>query len=225
MTKSMTQSLTVPTFTFQDDMDATQLMKLRAELKQTINNLTFLPFFIKAISLAMQEYPIMNSVVNPDLDANGLIQEYVIKTDHNFAVAIDSEHGLITPNIKQVNRKSILDVNSDLRHLRDRVVNNQLTKEDYEGATFSVSSVGNIGGKYFVPTILSPQTAIIAIGKSYKTPKYMGMNGSEHVWEPTDTISFSITADHRILDGATVANFSQLMKKYVENPNLMLISI
>lgn len=70
-----------------------------------------------------------------------------------------------------------------------------------------MSSVGNIGGKYFVPTILSPQAAIIAIGKAYKQPKYTGHDG-QHAWEPMDTISFSITADHRILDGATVARFS-----------------
>ena len=87
-----------------------------------------------------------------------------------------------------------------------------------------MSSVGNIGGKYFVPTILRPQAAIIAIGKAYKQPKYTG-DDETHSWEPMDTISFSITADHRILDGATVARFSQTMKKYIENPNLMLISI
>lgn len=99
-----------------------------------------------------------------------------------------------------------------------------MKKSDFEDGTFSVSSVGNIGGKYFVPTILRPQAAIIAIGKAYKTPKYTG-NDEINTWEPMDTISFSITADHRILDGATVARFSQTMKKYIENPNLMLISI
>lgn len=86
-----------------------------------------------------------------------------------------------------------------------------------------MSSVGNIGGKYFVPTILRPQAGIIAIGKSYKSPKYTGNGADDHQWEPIDTISFSITADHRILDGATVARFSMAMKKFIENPNLMLI--
>ena len=83
-----------------------------------------------------------------------------------------------------------------------------MTQEDFNHATFSVSSVGNIGGKYFVPTILRPQAAIIAIGKAVKVPKYVGHHGSAHTWEPIDSISFSITADHRILDGATVARFS-----------------
>jgi len=75
-----------------------------------------------------------------------------------------------------------------------------------------------------VPTILRPQACIIALGKAYKTPKYTG-DGATHAWEPIDSLPFSITADHRILDGATVARFAKSMKKYIENPNLMLISI
>jgi len=86
-----------------------------------------------------------------------------------------------------------------------------------------VSSVGNIGGKYFVPTILAPATSIIAIGKARKEPKYV--EGKENMWEPMDCLSYSITADHRIIDGATVARFSQRMKELVENPKLMLISM
>lgn len=86
-----------------------------------------------------------------------------------------------------------------------------------------MSSVGNIAGKYFVPTILTPATSIIAIGKAHKVPKYV--EGKENMWEPIDCISFSITADHRIIDGATVARFSKRMKELVENPKLMLISM
>ena len=179
---------------------------------------------MKAISLAMNEFPEINSVVDPELDNEGYIKQYVIKKDHNFSIAIDSKDGLTTPNIKQVNRKSILDLNGDMRDLIDKVQTNSLQKSDFDEGTFSVSSVGNIGGKYFVPTIFRPQAAIIAIGKAYKSPKYTG-SGNDHSWEPMDTISFSITADHRILDGATIARFSQSMKRYIENPNLMLISI
>jgi len=137
-------------------MDATALIKLRKELKSSIPDLTFIPFFIKAISLAMNEYPIINSVVNPEVDSEGYIKEFVIKNDHNFSVAIDSKDGLTTPNIKQVNRKSILDINQDMRDVIERVNNSTLQKSDFEDGTFSVSSVGNIGGKYFVPTILRP---------------------------------------------------------------------
>jgi len=72
----------------------------------------------------MNEYPLVNSVVNPELDSDGYIKEYVIKGDHNYSVAIDSDHGLTTPNIKKVNEKSILEINKDLRVLIDKVSKN-----------------------------------------------------------------------------------------------------
>jgi len=90
-----------------------------------------------------------------------------------------------------------------------------------------VSSVGNIGGKYFVPTILRPQAAIIALGKAYKTAKYVEDDSyaQGYRWDAQDSINFSISADHRILDGATVARFSVRMKQLIENPNLMLLNM
>lgn len=99
-------------------------------------------------------------------------------------------------------------MNYELKDLVERSKTNKLIQADFDGSTFSVSSVGNIGGKYFVPTILRPQAAIIAIGKAYKVPNYVGDGDMDHKWEPIDNIGFSLTADHRILDGATVARFA-----------------
>jgi 2-oxoisovalerate dehydrogenase E2 component (dihydrolipoyl transacylase) len=81
---------------------------LRKQLKNNYKNLTLLPFFVKAASLAMAEYPIVNTNVNPELDADGYIKEYVIKKDHNFSIAIDSKNGLTVPNVKKIQEKSIL---------------------------------------------------------------------------------------------------------------------
>ena len=173
MTKSMTESRSIPFFTFQDEIDATNLMQLRLLLKKNHKNLTLLPFFIKAASLAMSEYPIINSNTNPETDEDGFIKEYVIKKNHNFSIAIDSKDGLTVPNIKKVQEKSIIQINSDIIHLRDRSDHGKLTAVDFEEATFSISSVGNLGGTYFVPTILRPQTAIMAIGRARKTAKYV----------------------------------------------------
>jgi len=100
MTKTMTQSLTIPFFTFSDDMNATELVALRKQLKQSVPKLTMLPFFIKACSLSMADYPLVNSHIDNDLDEQGYIQRYVIKHDHNFSIAIDSPDGLTVPNIK-----------------------------------------------------------------------------------------------------------------------------
>jgi 2-oxoisovalerate dehydrogenase E2 component (dihydrolipoyl transacylase) len=102
MTKTMTESLSIPFFTFSDEIDATQLLKLRKEMKSVHPKLTILPFFVKACSIAMTEYPIINSQVDNDLDSDGFIQRFVIKKNHNFSVAIDSKDGLTVPNIKSV---------------------------------------------------------------------------------------------------------------------------
>jgi len=156
MTKTMTEALTIPFFTFSDEMDATALILLRKEMKKMHTNLTMLPFFIKAISIAMTEFPEINSHIDNDLDSEGYIQRYVVKHNHNFSVAIDSPDGLTVPNIKAVQTKSILQINAALKDLTTKASSGGLTKADFEDGTFSVSSVDNIGGRYFVPTILRP---------------------------------------------------------------------
>jgi 2-oxoisovalerate dehydrogenase E2 component (dihydrolipoyl transacylase) len=156
MTRTMTESRSIPFFTFSDEIDCTALLKLRQQIKQSHKSLTILPFFVKAASIAMNEFPIINSNFNPETDADGLIQEYVIKRDHNFSIAIDSKDGLTVPNVKRVQDKSILQINSDIANMRERVDAGKLVAADFEEATFSISSVGNIGGTYFVPTILRP---------------------------------------------------------------------
>ena len=108
MTKTMTEALSIPAFTFSDEMDATALIALRKEMKKVHTNLTMLPFFIKACSIAMLEFPVINSHIDNDLDGEGYIQRYVLKHNHNFSIAIDSPDGLTVPNIKSVQDKSIL---------------------------------------------------------------------------------------------------------------------
>lgn len=223
----MTESRSIPFFTFQDEVDATSLMQLRQILKKNHKNLTILPFFIKAASLAMIDFPIVNSNFNPETDEEGYIKEYVIKRDHNFSIAIDSKDGLTVPNVKRVQDKSIIQINSDIQDLRSRTDQGKLTAADFEEATFSISSVGNIGGTGFVPTILRPQVAIMAIGKATKQAKYVedASLADGYKFVPADMVNISISADHRILDGATVARFAARMKELLENPNLMLISM
>lgn len=111
MTKTMTESRSIPFFTFQDEIDATELIKLRLMLKKTHKSLTMLPFFVKAASIAMLEYPLVNSNFNPETDDDGYIKEFVMKRDHNFSIAIDSKDGLTVPNIKRVQDRSIMQIN------------------------------------------------------------------------------------------------------------------
>lgn len=226
MTKTMTDALNIPFFVFQDEYNATSLIKLRKELKATNSKLTLLPFFIKAISLAIRNNPGININVNPETDEEGYIKEYVIKHDHNITVAVDSPNGLVVPVLKKVQHKSILEINQELVELREKAATGKLTAEDYEGGTFSVSSVGNLGGTYFVPTILRPQGAIVAIGKANKKAHYVGTDATGgHKFEPIDAINFSFSCDHRVIDGATCARFSEDIRKLIENPQNMLLNM
>ena len=108
MAKTMTQSNSIPFFSYMDEIDCSDLLKLRRDLKKTYPELSILPFFIKAVSLSMLENPIVNCHINPELDSEGLIKEYVIKKDHNFSIAIDSKDVLTVPAIKKNQEKSIL---------------------------------------------------------------------------------------------------------------------
>jgi len=225
MTKTMTDSLSIPFFVYQDEYDATKLFKLRKELKEAKQKLTLLPFFIKAISQSFKKSPVMNINVNPATDKNGYIYEYVLKHDHNIAVAINSPNGLVVPVLKKVQDKSILQIHDEILLLRDKANEGKLTLEDYSGGSFAVSSVGNLGGTYFVPTILRPQGAILAIGKATKKAKYLGEVNGEHQWEPMDAINFSFSCDHRVIDGATCAKFSEDIKSLIENPQSMLLNM
>lgn len=97
-----------------------------------------------------------------------------------------------------------------------------MTNEDFANGTFTVSSVGNLGGKYFVPTILRPQGAIVAIGKAHKYPSW---EESTKSFRPIDIVNFSYTCDHRVIDGATCAHFSEHFKKLIEDPAKMIVSM
>ena len=151
----------------------------------------------------------------------------MIKKDHNFSVAIDSKEGLTVPNIKKVQELSILQINEALKDMIKKAETASFTHDDFSDGTFNISSVGNLGGRYFVPTILRPQAAIIAIGQAHKVAKYVEDSSrvEGYRFEPIDAINFSISADHRVLDGATVARFASRMKQLIENPNLMLLNM
>lgn len=146
MTKTMTQANSIPSFLFTEELDVDKLVKLRKEVNSSPKNdhtkITFTPFFIKALSLALNEFPILNSVVNPNIGSDGYIYEYTQKGDHNITIAIDSPDGLVVPNIKKVQNKSVVQIQKDLNVLVERSKNRKLTNEDLTNGTFSCSNIG-----------------------------------------------------------------------------------
>ncbi|XP_063707476.1 lipoamide acyltransferase component of branched-chain alpha-keto acid dehydrogenase complex, mitochondrial [Culicoides brevitarsis] len=219
MYKSMTESLKIPHFAYCDEVDMSRLVALRDELKQeTLEThgikLTFMPFMIKAASLALLKYPILNS----SLDESDT--SIVYKPYHNISIAIATPTGLVVPNIKNVEQKTLLEIAQDLKRLQEKGQKGQLAPEDFANGTFSLSNIGNVGGTYTRPVIVPNQVVIGAVGKTRALPRF-GPNDEvikAHIME----VSWS--ADHRIVDGVTMASFSNLWKKYLENPNHFLLA-
>ena len=174
-----------------------------------------MPVILKACSLALTQYPILNAT----FDASKETLTY--KANHNIGIAMDTPQGLLVPNIKKVQQLSILDIAEELNRLQDLGLRGKLGENDLKHGTFSLSNIGSIGGTYAKPVIMPPQVAIGALGKVQKVPKFDAQDNliKAHI------VNVSWSADHRVIDGATMARFSNLMKSYIENPSSMILEL
>ncbi|XP_076260983.1 dihydrolipoamide branched chain transacylase E2 [Rhynchophorus ferrugineus] len=215
MFKTMTEALKIPHFVYSDEIKVTTLSKLRKELKLQEVKLTFLPFFVKAASNALQRYPLVNS----SLDEN--CENIIYHKDNNIGIAMDTKEGLAVPVIKNVESKTVLEIAIELNRLITNGKNGIFSPNDLSGATFSISNIGIVGGTYTKPVILPPQVAIIALGIVQVLPRY---DSSGNI-KPEEIINVSGSADHRIIDGVTMANFIKTIKKQIENPNLLFLNL
>ncbi|XP_058277692.1 lipoamide acyltransferase component of branched-chain alpha-keto acid dehydrogenase complex, mitochondrial isoform X2 [Hirundo rustica] len=219
MVKTMSAALKIPHFGYSDEVDLTQLVQLREELKPLAETrgvkLSFMPFFIKAASLGLLQYPILNASLDESC------QNVTYKASHNIGVAMDTEQGLIVPNVKNVQVCSVFDIAVELNRLQSLGSAGQLGTSDLTGGTFTLSNIGTIGGTYAKPVILPPEVAIGALGKIQVLPRF---NGKGEVFK-AQIMNVSWSADHRIIDGATMARFSNLWKSYLENPASMLLDL
>lgn len=155
----------IPHFAYSDEIDMTNLMGFRDQLKDVakengVAKLTFMPFCIKAASIALSKYPILNSSL--DLETESI----VYKGAHNISVAIDTPQGLVVPNVKNVQNKNIIEIAQDLNDLIERGRKGTLGPQDFADGTFSLSNIGVIGGTYTHPCIMAPQVAIGAMGRT-----------------------------------------------------------
>lgn len=224
MVKTMTQANTIPHFGYCDEVELDQLVILREELKPIAESrgvkLSYMPFILKATSLALKQYPILNSSVNAD------VTKLIYKASHNLGIAMDTPQGLLVPNIKNVQALSIFEIAGELNRLHKLGLEGKLGKDDLSGGTFSLSNIGSIGGTYAKPVLVPPEVAIGALGKIQRLPRFSSDRGPDSdriVAKRLMMVSWS--ADHRVIDGATMANFSNLWKKYLENPKTMLIDL
>ncbi|XP_076440666.1 lipoamide acyltransferase component of branched-chain alpha-keto acid dehydrogenase complex, mitochondrial-like [Babylonia areolata] len=219
MVKTMTAALNIPAFGYYDDVDLTQLVNIRDKLKSIAEQrgirFSYMPVFLKAASLALHQYPLLNSSVDEKCE------NITYKASHNIGVAMDTPDGLLVPNVKNVQSLSVFEIASELTRLQALGAAGKLGTADLTGGTVSLSNIGSIGGTYARPVIMPPEVFIGALGKIQVVPRF-DANGEvvkAHI------MNVSWTADHRIIDGATVARFSNLWKSFLEDPAAMILDL
>ena len=217
MAKHMMHSVfTVPHFSVSEEIEMDKLIDARSKLKALFENegvkLSFMPFLIKAMSLALEQFPIINSQINSDCS------EVTYFDDHNIGLAVDSKIGLVVPNIKGVQNLSLLEVAKKSNELVDLARQGRLSSADLKGGTISISNIGVLGGTVATPVINAPESAIVALGKIQRLPRFDENDAVKAV----NIMHVSWSGDHRIIDGATMVRFNNLWKSYLENPITML---
>ncbi|MEC7453104.1 MAG: dihydrolipoyllysine-residue acetyltransferase, partial [Pseudomonadota bacterium] len=203
MAKQMSASVyTIPHFTVSDELVMDNLMSLRKLLKPEFEaknvKLSFMPFFVKAMSLALNEFPVINSQLNEDAT------EISYFTDHNIGFAVDSKIGLLVPNIKRVQDLSLLDIAVQMQVIIEQARAGRVAGEHLKGGTISISNIGAIGGITATPVINKPEAAIVALGKTQKLPRF----DDEGNVSAQNIMAVNWSGDHRIIDGATMVRFN-----------------
>ncbi|PIW60630.1 dihydrolipoyllysine-residue acetyltransferase [Shewanella sp. CG12_big_fil_rev_8_21_14_0_65_47_15] len=220
MARMMMESVSsIPHFTYCEEFDLTDLVALRESMKVKHSSdevkLTMMPFFMKAMSLALTQFPVMNSQVNADCT------ELTYKARHNIGMAVDSKVGLLVPNIKDVQDKSILEVAAEITRLTQAARSGRVAPADLKDGTISISNIGALGGTVATPIINKPEVAIVALGKLQTLPRF---NAKGEV-EARQIMQVSWSGDHRVIDGGTIARFCNLWKQYLEQPQEMLLAM
>jgi 2-oxoisovalerate dehydrogenase E2 component (dihydrolipoyl transacylase) len=220
MAKRMVASAsTIPHFNFSEEIDVTDLLSLRQQLKPVAEargtRLTLMPFIMKAMALAVQEYPILNSRINDD------VTEIHYLPQCNIGMAVDSKVGLLVPNVKGVEQLTLLEIANEVARLTESAREGRVNQEDLKGGTITISNIGALGGTYAAPIINAPEVAIVALGRTQKLPRF-DSNG-QVVARSIMTISWA--GDHRIIDGGTITRFNNLWKSYLEAPQTMLLHL
>jgi pyruvate dehydrogenase E2 component (dihydrolipoamide acetyltransferase) len=189
----------IPAVTNHDDADITELEAFRVstnkENEKSGVKVTMLAFLIKACVAALKKFPEFNS----SLDGDAL----VYKQYWHIGFAADTPNGLVVPVIKDADRKGVLQISQEMAELAKKARDGKLGPADMSGATFTISSLGGIGGRYFTPIINAPEVAILGVCKSEMAPKW---DGKQFV--PRLMLPLSLTWDHRVIDGAAAARFN-----------------
>jgi pyruvate dehydrogenase E2 component (dihydrolipoamide acetyltransferase) len=210
--------LNVPHVTHHDEADITDLDRYRKELDtaaKTDKNpyrVTLLAFLVKACVAALKKFPEFNSSLNPDKDS------LILKQYYNIGIAVDTPGGLVVPVVKDADRKGIVDLSREFMDISSRARDGKLGPGDMAGGTFTISSLGGIGGTNFTPIVNAPEVAILGVVRSTMAPVW---NGTEFV--PRNMLPLSVSYDHRVIDGALAARFTRHLCYLLEDDRRLLL--
>ncbi|MFK2826322.1 dihydrolipoamide acetyltransferase family protein [Bacillus sp. B190/17] len=214
--KKMTKSLfTIPHVTHFDEVNMTNLLKLREELKAAGVSVSVPAFFVKALVIALKDFPVFNA----ELDEEN--EKILLKKDYHIGMAADTEDGLIVPVVHDADKKSIKTIHDEIKRLNEKARNGELQPADMRNSTFTVSNVGPLGSTGATPIINYPETALIAFHKTKKMP--IVNEHDEIVIAHMMTLSMSF--DHRVADGATAVAFTNRFAGLIEQPNKLMLEM
>ncbi len=206
----------VPHFTLMDEADVTQLVRIRNQAKAVGEKygvkVTYLPFVMKALIATLKEFPMFNASIDDDAG------EIVYKKNFNLGFAADTPNGLMVPVIKNADQKSLLELSAEIIDLSKRARDGKLKLDEMKGATITITNMGSIGGTYATPIINHPEVAILGMYKMVKKPVYI-----DGKFKAASVMNYTITADHRLIDGAVAANFLKSLFSKLENPAELML--
>ena len=208
--------LNIPHVTQFDEADITELEEFRQENKEMAAkkgvSLTPLVFIMKAVVACLKQYPEFNASLSEDK------QSLIYKKYYNIGVAVDTPNGLMVPVIRDVDKKGFLELAGELGEVSSRAREGTLTAKDLQGGTFSISSLGGIGGQFFTPIVNAPEVAILGVSRHQMKPIW---NGKE--FEPRLMLPLSISYDHRVIDGAAGARFTVMLNQMLSDIRKVLL--
>jgi pyruvate dehydrogenase E2 component (dihydrolipoamide acetyltransferase) len=208
----------VPHFTLMDEADVTKLIALRSELKPEAEKMgvkvTYLPFVMKALMATVREFPKFNGMID---DA---AQEIVYKKYFNVGFAADTPNGLLVPVIKNADQKTIYQLSNEIVDLATRARDGKLALDEMKGACFTITNIGSVGGTYATPIINHPEVAIFGMYKIQERPVI-----KDGELDVASFMNFTVTCDHRLIDGAEAARFLSAFIKRIESPGRLMMDM
>lgn len=217
ISERMSQSrFTIPHTTAMDEIDITKLDDFRRKYKDILVeedvNLTYLPFIIKAVIVALKRFPEFNSELDEEND------ELILKHFYNIGIATDTDRGLMVPVVKDMDRLSIVEMAKAVEGVTTKAKENKISLNELKGGTFTITNYGSIGGHFGIPIINYPEAAILGLGRVVKKPI---VRDDEIVI--AKVLPLSLSYDHRTIDGASGSRFLNVLKELLSDPDMLLL--